>query len=99
VTPRPARADPEPPKVTPSLRQMIRDGFEHGIPGEKLAEAEGLSLARVYQIRDGRRRAAPSGSRQCHKRTGFSHTHKHPHIRIAAGQHLMGTHTDLLILH
>jgi len=54
VTPRPARADTEPPEVTPWLRQLIRDGIEHG-PGEKLAEAAGLSLPRVYQIRDGRR--------------------------------------------
>lgn len=37
------------------LRQLIREGFERGISGEKLAEAAGLSLARVYQIRDGRR--------------------------------------------
>jgi hypothetical protein len=37
------------------LRRLIREGFEHGIPGEKLAEAAGLSVPRVYQIRDGRR--------------------------------------------
>jgi hypothetical protein len=37
------------------LRQLVREGFEEGISGEKLAEAAGLSLARVYQIRDGRR--------------------------------------------
>jgi hypothetical protein len=37
------------------LRRLIREGFEYGIPGEQLAEAAGLSLARVYQIRDGRR--------------------------------------------
>jgi hypothetical protein len=30
-------------------------GFEHGIPGEQLAEAAGLSVLRVYQICDGRR--------------------------------------------
>jgi hypothetical protein len=37
------------------LRRLIREAFEHGISGERLAEAAGLSLARVYQIRDGRR--------------------------------------------
>jgi hypothetical protein len=37
------------------LRLLIREGFESGIPGEKLAEAAGLSVPRVYQIRDGRR--------------------------------------------
>jgi hypothetical protein len=30
-------------------------GFDHGISGEKLAEAAGLSVPRVYQIRDGQR--------------------------------------------
>jgi hypothetical protein len=28
-------------------------GFDHGIPGEQLADAAGLSMSRVYQIRDG----------------------------------------------
>jgi len=28
---------------------------QSGIPGEQLAEAAGLSVPRVYQIRDGRR--------------------------------------------
>lgn len=37
------------------LRRLIREGFEHGIPGEQLAQAAGLSMSRVYQIRDGRR--------------------------------------------
>jgi hypothetical protein len=37
------------------LRRLIREGFEQGISGEKLAEAAGLSVPRVYQIRDGRR--------------------------------------------
>ena len=37
------------------LRQLIREGFEQGIPGDKLAEAAGLSKARAFQIRDGRR--------------------------------------------
>ena len=37
------------------LHRLIREGFENGIPGEKLAEAAGLSVSRVYQIRDGRR--------------------------------------------
>jgi rRNA-processing protein FCF1 len=36
-------------------RRLIRDGFSQGIAGEALAEAAGLSVARVYQIRDGRR--------------------------------------------
>jgi hypothetical protein len=37
------------------LRRLIRAGFEQGVPGEQLAEAAGLSMSRVYQIRDGRR--------------------------------------------
>jgi hypothetical protein len=37
------------------LRQLIREGFDQGIPGDQLAEAAGLSIPRVYQIRDGRR--------------------------------------------
>jgi hypothetical protein len=37
------------------LRRLIREGFEQAISGEKLAEAAGLSVPRVYQIRDGRR--------------------------------------------
>jgi hypothetical protein len=37
------------------LRRLIREGFEQRISGEKLAEAAGLSVPRVYQIRDGRR--------------------------------------------
>lgn len=37
------------------LRRLIREGFENGIPGEQLAKASGLSVPRVYQIRDGRR--------------------------------------------
>ena len=38
-----------------ALRRLIREGFESGIPGEQLAQAAGLSMSRVYQIRDGRR--------------------------------------------
>lgn len=37
------------------LRRLVREGFEQGFSGEQLAEAAGLSLSRVYQIRDGRR--------------------------------------------
>lgn len=37
------------------LRRLICEGFEQGIAGEKLAEAAGLSVPRVNQIRDGRR--------------------------------------------
>jgi hypothetical protein len=37
------------------LRRLISEGFKEGIVGETLAEAAGLSLPRVYQIRDGRR--------------------------------------------
>jgi hypothetical protein len=37
------------------VRRLIREGFECGIPVEQLAEAAGLSVPRVYQIRDGRR--------------------------------------------
>jgi hypothetical protein len=35
-------------------RASPAEGLESGIPGEKLAEAAGLSVPRVYQIRDGR---------------------------------------------
>jgi hypothetical protein len=35
------------------LRRLIREGFEQGLSGEHLAEAAGLSVPRVYQIRDG----------------------------------------------
>jgi hypothetical protein len=37
------------------LRRLIREGFEQGIAGERLAKAAGVSVPRVYQIRDGRR--------------------------------------------
>jgi hypothetical protein len=37
------------------LRRLIREGFGLGISGEELATAAGLSVPRVYQIRDGRR--------------------------------------------
>jgi hypothetical protein len=37
------------------LRRLIREGFESGLPADKIAEASGLSVPRVYQIRDGRR--------------------------------------------
>jgi hypothetical protein len=37
------------------LRQLIREGFDQCIAGAQLADASGLSLPRVYQIRDGRR--------------------------------------------
>ena len=37
------------------LPRLIRDGFSQGFPGDQLAEAAGMSVARVYQIRDGRR--------------------------------------------
>ncbi|OBJ00313.1 hypothetical protein A5624_08495 [Mycobacterium sp. 1482292.6] len=36
------------------LRRLIREGFEQGLSGEKMAEAAGVSLPRVYQLRDGR---------------------------------------------
>jgi hypothetical protein len=46
------------------LRSLICEGFESGIPGEQLADAAGVSVPRVYQIRDGRRlHSAP-----CHER-------------------------------
>jgi hypothetical protein len=37
------------------LRRLIREGFKQGLPGRQIAEAAGLKIARVYQIRDGRR--------------------------------------------
>jgi hypothetical protein len=37
------------------LRRLIREGFERGIAGEQIAQAAGLSMSRVSQIRDGRR--------------------------------------------
>jgi hypothetical protein len=43
------------------LRQLICKGFEEGITREKLAEVAGLSLARVYQIRDGAALSADPG--------------------------------------
>jgi hypothetical protein len=44
------------------LWRLIREGFEQRISGEKLAEAAGLSVPRVYQIRDGRRRRQIDGT-------------------------------------
>jgi hypothetical protein len=40
---------------TPGYTELIRDGCGQGIPAEKLAEAAGMSVPRVYQIRDRRR--------------------------------------------
>ncbi|MHA3021289.1 hypothetical protein ACXPWS_13650 [Mycobacterium sp. BMJ-28] len=37
------------------LRSLIREGFAKGLSGDQLAKAAGLSVPRVYQIRDGRR--------------------------------------------
>jgi hypothetical protein len=37
------------------LRRLIREGFKRGIPAVQLAKAAGVTRARVYQIRDGRR--------------------------------------------
>jgi hypothetical protein len=37
------------------LRRLAREVFAQGISGEKLAEAAGLSVPRVYQIQDGPR--------------------------------------------
>jgi hypothetical protein len=37
------------------LRHLIREGLELGIPAVQLAKAAGVTRARVYQIRDGRR--------------------------------------------
>ncbi|OBK65875.1 hypothetical protein A5653_02800 [Mycobacterium colombiense] len=36
------------------LRRLIREGFEQGLSGETMAEAAGVSVPRVYQLRDGR---------------------------------------------
>jgi len=44
------------------LRRLIREGFEQGIAGEKRAEAAGLSVPRVYQIRDGRKVTWPNSN-------------------------------------
>jgi hypothetical protein len=38
------------------LRRLVREGFDQGLSGEQLAEAASLSLSRIYQIRDGRRK-------------------------------------------
>jgi len=43
------------PLRIPKLTAGASVGFEQHIPGEQLAEAAGLSVSRVYQIRDGRR--------------------------------------------
>jgi hypothetical protein len=37
------------------LRRLIREGFERGIPASHSPRRTGLSMSRVYQIRDGRR--------------------------------------------
>ncbi|BAX94252.1 hypothetical protein [Mycobacterium shigaense] len=37
------------------IRRLVCEGFEQGIPGRELAEAAGVSVPRIYQIRDGRR--------------------------------------------
>jgi hypothetical protein len=37
------------------VRRLVREGFAQGIPGRQLAEAAGVSVPRIYQIRDGRR--------------------------------------------
>lgn len=37
------------------LRDLIKTGFQLGLPGPALADAAGLSKPRVYQIRDDRR--------------------------------------------
>lgn len=37
-----------------AVNEIIRAGFEAKIPGQKLADAAGLSKPRAYQIRDGR---------------------------------------------
>jgi len=51
----PDHADDNISDADAELRGLIREGFEQGIPVEKLAEAAGLSAPRVHQIRDGRR--------------------------------------------
>jgi hypothetical protein len=38
-----------------TLRALIREGFDLKISGTALAEASGLSVPRVYQVRNGRR--------------------------------------------
>jgi hypothetical protein len=42
-------------RTDPRRQASISEGFEQGLSGEQLAEAAGLSVPRVYQIRDGRR--------------------------------------------
>lgn len=37
------------------LHAAIRDAFTEGLSGAAIAELSGLSIPRVYQIRDGRR--------------------------------------------
>jgi hypothetical protein len=39
---------------TDDLHALIREAFEAGLSGSKIADAAGLSTPRVYQIRDGR---------------------------------------------
>lgn len=36
-------------------RALIREAFQQGITGERIAEAAGISAPRTFQIRDGRR--------------------------------------------
>ena len=42
------------------VHELIRDGFEMDMSGLKLSKASGLSLPRVYQIRDEVRTASKS---------------------------------------
>jgi hypothetical protein len=37
------------------LRTLVCEAFAEGLPGRRIAEAAGVKIARIYQIRDGRR--------------------------------------------
>jgi len=51
---RQARVQQKLAEADAEVRQLVAEGFSLGIPGQKLADAAGLSKPRVYQIRDGR---------------------------------------------
>lgn len=41
--------------IDEQLRQLVQTAFNEGLTGPQIAAAAGLSQARIYQIRDGKR--------------------------------------------
>src|SRR5690242_2733297 len=50
-----ARQQAKPAEVDEQLAELTRLAFSEGDSGQDIANAAGLSLPRIYQIRDGRR--------------------------------------------